>query len=126
MIRLADTQAVAQSPSVTVLADDAHSSVGHGRQRDHVFARCSDSLAHILGKPIAKPPGQTFRYKDADPTVVGDVLQKRMGQTLAGFADANLLRPLGITSYIWTAAPDGLTFGAYGLYLQPHDLLKIG
>jgi CubicO group peptidase (beta-lactamase class C family) len=86
----------------------------------------SDSLAHILGKPIATPPGQTFRYKDADPTVVGDVLQKRMGQTLASFADTNLLRPLGITSYIWTAAPDGLTFGAYGLYLRPRDLLKIG
>jgi CubicO group peptidase (beta-lactamase class C family) len=86
----------------------------------------SDSLAHIMAKPIVTPPGQVFRYKDADPTVVGDVLQKRLGAALTALADANLFGPLGITDYVWTAAPDGLTYGAYGLYLRPRDFLKLG
>ena len=86
----------------------------------------SDSLAHIMAKPVVTPPGQVFLYKDADPTVAADVLQKRSGNTLAAFAEANLFGPLGITKSIWTTAPDGLGYGAYGLYLRPRDLLKLG
>lgn len=86
----------------------------------------SDNLAHIMAKPIATPPGQTYHYKDVDPTVLADVLQKRMGNTLAAFADVNLFAPLGITNYVWTSAPDGLTYGAFGLYLRPRDLLRLG
>lgn len=85
-----------------------------------------DSLAHIMAKPIVSPPGETFHYKDVDPTVLADVVQKRMGNTLAAFADANLFGPLGITNRVWTAAPDGLTYGAFGLYLRPRDLARLG
>ena len=85
-----------------------------------------DSLAHIMAKPIVTPPGEVFRYKDADPTVAADVLQKRADTSLVAFAEANLFLPLGIRDNIWTAAPDGLTYGAFGLYLRPRDFLKLG
>jgi CubicO group peptidase (beta-lactamase class C family) len=90
------------------------------------FHSGNDSLAHIMAKTIVTPPGQVFRYKDADPTLAADVLQRHAGVSWAAFAESNLFRPLGITSYVWTAAPDGLTYGAYGLYLRPRDFLKLG
>jgi CubicO group peptidase (beta-lactamase class C family) len=85
-----------------------------------------DGLAYIMHKPLATRPGEAFKYKDVDPTVFADVLQKRAGTTLADFAQANLFGPLGINDYVWTAHPDGLTYGAYGLYLRPRDFLKLG
>jgi CubicO group peptidase (beta-lactamase class C family) len=42
------------------------------------------------------------------------------------FADDFLFKPLGITDWNWEMSKDGITFGAFSLFLKPRDVAKFG
>jgi CubicO group peptidase (beta-lactamase class C family) len=48
------------------------------------------------------------------------------GRSLSSFADEFLFKPLGITEWKWESANDGITFGAFSLFMKPRDLAKFG
>ncbi len=85
-----------------------------------------DSVAMIVSRPQAREAGSTFRYQDADPHLIGAVLQKVTGQTLESYAREHLFGPLGISDLVWLSHRDGTHYGAYGVSLRPRDLLRIG
>jgi hypothetical protein len=85
-----------------------------------------DGLGYVLGQPLLAEPGGTFDYKDADPYLVGAVLQARMGRPMGDFAREHLFGPLGITHYRWLEHADGTTYGPWGLYLTPRDMARVG
>ncbi|AKU91642.1 serine hydrolase domain-containing protein [Vulgatibacter incomptus] len=85
-----------------------------------------DSLRYILSRPRIHEPGSRFDYKDADPHLVSGVLAAATGASLDAFTDEHLLRPLGITDWLWLRQRDGVTYGAYGLYLTPRDFARLG
>jgi len=84
------------------------------------------SLEYVLHRPLVAEPGAEWWYHDGAPQLVSGMIQARTGQTAAQFAEAHLFGPLGIDETRWEQHDDGLTFGAFGLWLTPRDMAKIG
>jgi len=84
------------------------------------------SLELVLHRDLVSTPGTTFFYHDGNPQLVSGALQQATGMTEERWAALRLFGPLGITDYQWEASHDGLTFGAFGLWLKPRDMAKIG
>lgn len=88
--------------------------------------RPGDSLAFAVDQPLDFAPGAKFHYSDGQPHILGAILQEVTGKSLEQYADEKLFVPLGITDYLWEQHRDGVNYGAYGIYLRPRDLAKIG
>jgi CubicO group peptidase (beta-lactamase class C family) len=88
--------------------------------------RPSDPLAHILRKGMYAEPGERFYYRDADPQVLGYLLQNATGESEEAWTRARLFAPLGIRDYLWEHGPDGVSMAAHGLHLKPRDMGKLG
>lgn len=84
------------------------------------------SLRYVQRGDLAFDPGTRFHYSDAPPHLVGGVIARRSGASLDRFADTTLFGPMGITDYLWEKHRDGLCYGAFGIYMKPRDLAKIG
>lgn len=88
--------------------------------------RPHDQARYILSKALYNSPGAEFYYRDADPQLLSSAVERVTGRTLEAIATERLFGPLGITDYFWEANVDGTSFGPFGLFLRPRDLLKIG
>jgi len=55
-------------------------------------------LSRVYQTQLVAPPGQRFIYSDLGFVVLGKVVEKVTGQSLARFAQENLFSPLGMTS----------------------------
>jgi len=86
----------------------------------------ADPIRHILDKPLYADPGTTFRYRDADPQLVGYAMQRLSGRNEESVAVEALFGPLGISDYYWDQGALGESMAAHGLHLRPRDLAKIG
>lgn len=85
-----------------------------------------DWTENILGLPMASEPGTQFEYCNGVSHLLSAVLTAVTGRTAAAFADEVLFEPLGIDTYVWPTAPDGITAGFSDLGLRPIDAAKIG
>jgi len=90
------------------------------------YGDSNDSVACILGKPLAQPPGTVFKYTDASAHLAGAMVQRAVGRTLDDYAREHLLAGIGIERFEWLHHRDGLAYGAYGLFLTPRDFLRFG
>jgi CubicO group peptidase (beta-lactamase class C family) len=54
------------------------------------------------------------------------LLQNLTGVAPEMYAGEHLFGPLGIRDYQWEKHGDGLNYGAFGLWLRPRDMAKIG
>lgn len=88
--------------------------------------RPADGLGHILRKPLYAQPGERFYYRDADPQVIGYVLQHVTGRSEKEWTREHLFAPLGIHDYFWESGRDGVSLAAHGLHLRARDMAKIG
>ena len=86
----------------------------------------TDTIDYILDKPSFNTPGAEFNYRDADPHLLSHALQTLSGQTLADYAKTRFFQPLNISQYNWIKDSNNIYYGAYGVFLTPRDLAKIG
>ncbi|MGD8628692.1 MAG: serine hydrolase [bacterium] len=84
------------------------------------------SLEFVLHRPLIFTPGSDWYYGDGNPQLLSGIIQEVSGMSEEEFAIENLFTPLGIIHYRWDNHADGLTFGAFGLWLRPRDMAKIG
>lgn len=84
------------------------------------------SLEFVLHRKLLFTPGTDWYYGDGNPQLLSGIIQKATGMTEEEFALENLFKPLDIYDYQWEKHADGLTYGAFGLWLRPRDLAKIG
>lgn len=84
------------------------------------------SLEYVLGKPLVYAPGTEWYYGDGNPQLVSGIIQQVTGKSMEEFVRNNLFQPIGIDDYYWEKHGDGLTFGAFGLWLTPRDMARIG
>ena len=84
------------------------------------------SVEFVLSKDKLYEPGTVFHYNDGSPHLVSGAIQQGSGQSLGDYAGINLFEPLGIEEWMWEEASDGVTFGAFSLFLKPRDMAKVG
>jgi CubicO group peptidase (beta-lactamase class C family) len=84
------------------------------------------SVDFVLSLPRVYVPGTSYNYNDGNHQLISYAIQYRYGNSLAGFAEEYLFGRLGITDWMWESARDGISFGAFSLYLKPRDMAKIG
>ncbi len=87
----------------------------------------SDRPEFVLSQPMSNPPGKRFTYNGGNPYVLSALITRRAGRDALDFARDELFKPLGISSVRWGETDaQGVTDGATGLYLAPHDMAKLG
>jgi CubicO group peptidase (beta-lactamase class C family) len=85
-----------------------------------------DALAWVLDAPMAAEPGEVFNYSSSNYYLLGAILGKATGVSLAEYAREKLFGPLGIVSFRWQASQQGITFGWGGLGLAARDFAALG
>jgi CubicO group peptidase (beta-lactamase class C family) len=88
-----------------------------------------DWVQFMLDQPMIAQPGTKFNYCTGAIQLLSAVLQKATGMSAREFANQNLFAPLGIgpiSEARWSADPQGVTIGGYGLALTPGEMAKLG
>ncbi len=91
-----------------------------------LYHHSGSTLRYVLSRPLDFEPGSSFYYHDGNPQLMSGVIWAVTGGSLEDFAISHLFDPLGIRHYRWETPNDGMTFGAFGLWLCPRDMAKIG
>lgn len=97
-----------------------------GENTIELYEEPGSSVDYILKLPQIYAPGVVFHYHDGSPHLVSAAIQQRYGKSLASFGKEYLFSPLQINDWKWESAKDGITFGAFSLYLKPRDAAKFG
>ena len=84
------------------------------------------SAQFVISRSVRYRPGTVMGYNDGDPHLVSAVIGAAEGISLSAVANRDLFRPLGIPDPLWEAAGDGVTYGAFGLYLRPVHFAMVG
>jgi CubicO group peptidase (beta-lactamase class C family) len=89
--------------------------------------RSPDRTAFVLDQPMSDAPGSHFYYNSGNPYVLSALITKKTRQSAFDFAKKELFAPLGITSAAWGRVDaQGVSDGEAGLFLEPHDMARIG
>lgn len=87
--------------------------------------RTFNHVKFALNAPMLTTPGSKFAYNTGGVVILLDILKKSTGMPPDKFAEKNLFKPLGISSYTWIK--DRLIFGTpRELFLRPRDMAKLG
>jgi CubicO group peptidase (beta-lactamase class C family) len=81
---------------------------------------------HMLDLPMAAEPGTRFVYCSGCSHVLSDILWWWTWRSVRGFANKNLLKPMGIRDYGWDVNKEGVHLGGWGMQLTPRDMAKLG
>ena len=77
--------------------------------------------------PMDKQPfGRDFSYCTAGISITAAAIERASGKRLSDYADAALLKPIGVGETQWLYSATGITQGGGGLRIAPRDFLKIG
>ena len=85
-----------------------------------------DWVQYVLDRPMAEKPGSRFEYSNCVTFLLSAIIQKATKQNTFDFLKQHLFKQLGITDVNWCAAPDGIHVGYGQMWLNPHDMAKIG
>nr|WP_321452989.1 serine hydrolase [uncultured Carboxylicivirga sp.] len=76
-----------------------------------------------LNLPMSGVPGSQYAYSGPNNIIAGEIIKAATGQNIADFANDNLFKPLGITSYYWFEKNGVYDVGG-GLELRSRDIAK--
>lgn len=79
-----------------------------------------------LSYPFEYEPNTHFVYSNVGPYLAGVLVQRRAGCDLVSYLMPRLFEPMGIRRPMWEQDPQGLTFGAGGMFLNILELNKLG
>ena len=79
-----------------------------------------------LALPFEDAPGTKFVYNNVGPYLAGVLVQRRAGCTLVDYLTPRLFAHMGIQRPTWETDPQGMTFGAGGLFWTLTELHAFG
>jgi CubicO group peptidase (beta-lactamase class C family) len=88
--------------------------------------RSATWVRRFFAHPIPFKPGTHFLYNSPATYMLSAIVQKTTGQTVLDYLGPRLFQPLGIDRPTWTASPEGISAGAYGLNVHTEDIAKLG
>jgi CubicO group peptidase (beta-lactamase class C family) len=82
----------------------------------------------ILDAPMLFKPGTEFNYSCGATQLLSAIIQRESKMKTKDFAKEFLFDPLGIRTFTWDyiVSPEGITPGAWGLFMRTRDMAKIG
>jgi CubicO group peptidase (beta-lactamase class C family) len=88
----------------------------------------SDPVEYVLKKTVVASPGERFIYNSGTTNILGEVIRRSTGLSLADYAERYLFRPLEITPWEWVTFPGApeTAIASSLLYLRPRDMAKLG
>ena len=96
------------------------------RNSEIAMEAAPDRYRYVLSRPIVFPPGERWRYCGGATALLGHLIARGTGGSLAAFARQRLLAPLGITEFDWITGSNGEPSAASGLRLSAPSLARIG
>ncbi|MDD4604113.1 MAG: serine hydrolase [Bacteroidales bacterium] len=84
-----------------------------------------DWLKSSLLLPMDAVPGTKYVYCGPNDIILSEIIKKSTGQTIAGYAEKNLFKPLKIKEYEWFSK-NGIFDSGGGLKLKSRDIAKYG
>lgn len=96
------------------------------RNSEHALELAEDRYRFVLDRPMVAEPGTRWIYNGGATAVLGRLIERGTGRSLADYAEEKLFAPLGIASYHWIKGRDGAYVAASGLRLRPRALARIG
>jgi CubicO group peptidase (beta-lactamase class C family) len=90
-----------------------------------VMEASCDWVQYVIDKPVARDPGQEFKYNSGGSQLLSYIFRKATGKDIEEYAAEYLFLPLGISDYFWKRTPTGLPDTEGGLYLSGPDLARI-
>jgi CubicO group peptidase (beta-lactamase class C family) len=88
--------------------------------------RSDDWVRFVLERPMIEKPGDVFEYNSGATVLLAQILLQATGKHADEYAEEYLFAPLRIDNYYWKKTPTGLVDTEGGLYLEAHDLARIG
>jgi CubicO group peptidase (beta-lactamase class C family) len=88
--------------------------------------RSADWVGFVLNRAMVVPPGTAFNYSSGASHLLSAIVQTATQTRTIYFATDHLFKPLGIRPMSWTSDPQGIAFGAGGLWLAPRELARFG
>lgn len=80
----------------------------------------------FLAHPVPFKPGTHFQYNTPGSYMLSAIVTKVTGQTVLDYLKPRLFEPLGIENPEWSASPQGISAGGFGLKLRTEDIAKFG
>jgi CubicO group peptidase (beta-lactamase class C family) len=97
-----------------------------GHQTEPKFKKEEPWIKTFLSHPVEHAPGTHFLYNSAGTYTCSAIVQKVTGSTVVDYLKPRLFEPLGIEGAQWTASPQGISAGGWGLFLRTEDIAKFG
>lgn len=79
-----------------------------------------------LAQPFTDAPNTKFVYNNVGPYLAGILVQRRAGCDLPHYLYPRMFQPMGMQLPTWESDPQGLTFGAGGLFITMDELHLFG
>jgi CubicO group peptidase (beta-lactamase class C family) len=84
-------------------------------------------VSYLRKLPRAHEPGSTFNYNTGETDLVGVLVSKATGETLAQYASQKIWKPCGMErDAIWMTDPGGQERGGTGISMTLRDYARMG
>ncbi len=92
-----------------------------------ILMEASDNwIQFVLDQPMREAAGTKFDYNSGVSVLLGKLVGLSTGQRVDQWTDEKLFKPIGIDKHYWKITPQGEVDTEGGLYLETHDLARIG
>jgi CubicO group peptidase (beta-lactamase class C family) len=88
--------------------------------------KSSDWLDFVLSQPMNHEPGEHWAYCNDCLELLGAIIARKSGMSIADFAQKCLYDPLGIQARQWETGPNQVTEVCGSHRLRPRDMAKLG
>ncbi len=87
-----------------------------------------DPTLYYLSKlPREAPPGTKWLYKTGETNLIGVLVTRATGKTLADYLAEKVWKPYGMEAdAVWMVASNGQEFGGFGMNARLHDYARMG
>ncbi|MBL8264833.1 MAG: serine hydrolase [Steroidobacter sp.] len=89
-----------------------------------------DEMRYMLPRPLEAQPGTHYEYSTGSATLLGGVLQAKVGagarEPLLSYLNKQLLEPIGARQFVTEFDPAGTWTPGHSLFIGAEDLARIG